>query len=154
MKIVAMLVGAAIVLVAVGSHAQRKTDPALDKLAVEFEAAFNARDASKIASMYTDDAVLMPPGEPMIKGRTNIEAHYRRAFRGTFSDMKVLPFESMTSGTLAFEAGVSTLVVPGPDGRSRTPAGKYVIVYKRVGSGWKIAYDVFSNDEPEPQPPK
>src|SRR5437016_1813562 len=95
--IVAALVGAAVVAIAAASYSQGKRDPALDKLAVEFQAAFNARDAAKIASMYTSDAVLMPPGEPMVKGRAEIEAHYRTGFGSPFSDMKVLPIESIAS---------------------------------------------------------
>jgi hypothetical protein len=26
-------------------------------------------------------------------------------------------------------------------------AGKYVVIYRRVGRAWKIAYDIFNNDE-------
>jgi ketosteroid isomerase-like protein len=42
-------------------HGQGKTDPTLNKLAAEFEAAFNAKDAAKIASFYAEDGVAMPP---------------------------------------------------------------------------------------------
>src|SRR5439155_21836549 len=141
-SIMAALVGAAIVAFAATSDSQGKRNPALDKLAVDFQAAFNARDAAKIASMYTSDAVLMPPNRPMVKGRADIEAYYRAGFTGDFSDVKILPFESIASGNLAFEAGASTIVLPGPDGRPRTPVEKYVIVYKRAGKDWKIAYDI------------
>jgi len=150
--IIAAFFGAAVIVVAIG-HSQGKRDPELDKLAVEFETAFNARDAVKAASMYTDDGILMPPDQPMVKGRSNIEAYYRQAFRGTFSDMKVLPFESVPSGSLAFEAGVSTMAVPRRDGTgSWIPADKYILVYKRVGRAWKIAYDIFNDDAVEPPP--
>jgi uncharacterized protein (TIGR02246 family) len=153
--IMATLAGAALVAIATAGSGQGKRDPALDKLAVEFEAAFNARDAAKAASMYSDDGILMPPDQPMIKGRADIEAYYRQAFKGTFSDMKVLPFESNASGTLAFEAGLSTIVVPRRDGGgSWSPVDKYVLVYKRVGQTWKIAYDIFNDDVAEPQPSK
>jgi uncharacterized protein (TIGR02246 family) len=153
--IIAALAGAAVFAIAAAVFSQGKRDPALDKLAVEFETAFNARDAARAASMYTDDGILMPPDQPMIKGRADIEAYYRQAFKGTFSDMKVLPFESIASGTQAFEAGVSTIVVPRRDGGgSWIPAGKYVLVYKRVGQTWKIAYDIFNDDVAEPPPSK
>jgi uncharacterized protein (TIGR02246 family) len=150
MRVVVAFIMSAAVVVAGRADAQSKREPVLDRLAVEFEAAFNARDASKIASMYADDAVLMPPDRPMIRGRGNIEAYYAQQFRGMFSDMRVLPFESVIAGPVAYEAGLSTLVVPGPDGRPRTPVGKYVIIYRRVGQAWKIVYDVFSDDEPDP----
>jgi uncharacterized protein (TIGR02246 family) len=155
MKVIIAALAGAVFAIAAAGYSQSRRDPALDKLAVEFEAAFNARDAAKTASMYTDDGILMPPDQPMVKGRADIEAYYRRAFRGTFSDMRVLPMESAASGTLAFEAGVSTMVVPHRDGSgSWIPVGKYVLVYKRVGQAWKIAYDIFNDDMAEPQPSK
>lgn len=51
-----------VVLVLAGTvSAQGKTDPTLNKLAAEFEAAYNAKDAAKVAAFYAEDAVAMPP---------------------------------------------------------------------------------------------
>src|SRR5437016_1251994 len=73
--IIAALAGAAVVAVAAAGYGQVKRDPTLDKLAVQFEAAFNARDAAKAAAMYANDAILMPPNRSMVRGRANIEAY-------------------------------------------------------------------------------
>jgi ketosteroid isomerase-like protein len=35
-------------------------------------AAFNAKDAAKVATFYTTDGVLMPPDESLVKGRAAI----------------------------------------------------------------------------------
>src|SRR5882762_9140433 len=46
----------------------------IQKLNDRFVAAFNKGDAAAIATMYTDDAVVLPPGSEMVKGKTAIEA--------------------------------------------------------------------------------
>lgn len=133
------------------------TNPALDKLAAEFAAAFNAKDAAKVASFYAEDATLMPPNAPMVKGRPNIEAFWRSAFEQGMSNLKLRPFDSAISGEQGYEAGTATMEMKpaGKDAgasaaansaRPTTDTSKYVVVYKRVGADWKIAYDIFNSD--------
>ena len=70
-----------VTLLAQFARTQARTDPALDKLAVEFEAAFKAKDAAKVASFYAEDAVMMPPNEPTLRG----ERQSRRTMRTSSS---------------------------------------------------------------------
>ena len=145
MKIVAALVGVTTLILVGLVHGQSKTDPALDKLTSEFAAAFNAKDAEKVASFYADDAVVMPPNEPLITGRTSIEARYEREFRLGLTSLQLRPMESALAGTHAFEVGTSAVSWDSPAGRLST-SGKYVVIYKRVGNAWKIAYDIYTSD--------
>jgi uncharacterized protein (TIGR02246 family) len=50
-------------------------DTATDVKAVyaAYSAAFNKRDAQAIAAFYTDDAILLPPSQVVIKGRADVE---------------------------------------------------------------------------------
>ena len=160
MRVVAFLrrigVGALVVAVLVVGgvgHGQRRTDPTLNRLASEFATAFSAKDAAKVASFYAEDAVLMSPDAPLVKGRGSIEAHYREEFRVAFSNVQLKPMESVVAGTYAFEAGTSAATRPG-DGASRVETGKYVVIYKRVGNTWKIAYDIYNGDDPPALPSK
>lgn len=124
---------------------QGKTDPTLNKLAAEFEAAFNAQDAKKLAALYAEDAVVMPANRPMVKGRAAIEADVQRDFKSGVTKLQLKPMESAITGDRAYEAGTSTVVVNG----QQLP-GKYVVIFKRVGNDWKIAYDSYSTDQPVP----
>lgn len=131
---------------------QSRTDPALTKLAQEFAAAFNAGDSAKVGSFYTDDATLMPPNEPAITGRQNIAAWFKGGIDEGFTDFRLTPTESSTAGAQAFEAGTYSLTMKsGTGGAPTTDKGKYVVVYKRIGAEWKLAYDIFNSDLP-PQP--
>jgi uncharacterized protein (TIGR02246 family) len=154
--------GVAIVVIATAAYAgvgqtQGKTDPALDKLAKEFMAAFNAKDAAKVASFYAEDAVVMPPNHALVKGRANIEAFFKQEFQQGVTNLQLRPMESAIAGAQAFEAGTSTVTIKGGgvggSGAAVTDNGKYLTTFKRVGADWKITYDIFNSDQPPPPPP-
>jgi uncharacterized protein (TIGR02246 family) len=129
--------------------AQGKTDPLLDKLNTEFMAAFNAKDAARLASFYTEDASLMPPNQPLVKGRPNIEAYWRGAFEQGVANLQLKPVESAISGAMGFEAGTATVTVKTPGGVIKDTS-KYVVVFRRTDTGWKMAYDIYNSDAPPP----
>jgi ketosteroid isomerase-like protein len=136
-------VGILFVLAALPAFGQAKTVPRLNELATAFAARFNQKDAAGITAFYTDDAVLMPPDLPAVKGRANIEEYYRKGFAQSSGTLQLKPTESSVSGSLGFETGVSSMTIGNPP---KTSTGKYVVVYRRVGNDWKIAYDIFNND--------
>jgi len=135
---------------ALNISAQAKTDPALDKLSKAYMSAFNARDAAKVAALYKEDAVLMPPNQAMVKGRANIQSFWAAALKEGAASLQLRPMESSIGGTQAFEAGTYTLATKGAGGAAATENGKYVIVLHRVGADWQIAYDIYNSDQPPP----
>jgi uncharacterized protein (TIGR02246 family) len=137
---------AAVLVVTAMVQGQGRTDPMLNTLASQWAATYNAKDAAKLAGFYTEDAVYMPPNQPMAKGRAAIEAHFKQEFQQGFTNLKLTPVESAISGLQAYEAGTATITAPG----GRTENGKYVVVFKQVGGAWKIAYDVNNTDQPAP----
>ncbi len=151
MKSVAVFLGVTLIAVAAARGGQQTTDPALDKLAGAFADAFNAKDAARVAAFYAEDAIVMPPKQPMVRGRRDIESYYARGFEQDISSFRLLPMESATSGAHAFEAGTSSLTTRrnassrgGPD--PNVTGGKYVVIYKRIKGEWKITYDIFNDD--------
>jgi uncharacterized protein (TIGR02246 family) len=147
-------VAAALLLATVSVSTQGKTDPTLNKMAADFSAAATAGNAAKVASLYTTDAVFMPPNQAAVKGRTNIEAWFQKEMAGGAATLKLSPFESRISGDLAFEAGTYTLAIKPKTGQPMTDTGKYIVVLKKEGPDWKISHDVFNSDLPPPPPAK
>jgi len=145
MRMVAVIVAGVLVATPGFIHAQSKTDPVLDKVESDFVAAYNAHDAAKVASFYADDAALMGPNAPMVKGRSSIEKYYQEQFGRGAVHLRIKPLESLVRGDRAFEAGTATATL-GPF----SDEGKYLLIYKRVGREWKIAYDIFNSDQQEP----
>lgn len=130
-----------------------KTEPALSKIAADFGAALTAGDAAKVAMFYTADAMFMPPNEPAIKGRSNIQAWMQKQIDAGAS-LKLQSTESRISGDLAFEAGTYTFSMKPKTGEPVSDSGKYVVVLRREGSDWKISHDIFNSDMPPPPPAK
>ena len=150
MRKLSIAAAVATVLVVGGiAQGQSKTDPIFNKLAVEWAAAYNAKDAAKLAGFYAEDAVYMPPNQPMVKGRANIEAMFKKELQEGFTNLRLMPIESAIAGSQGFEAGTATLTAPG----GRNENGKYLVVFKRVGSDWKIAFDINNTDQ-APAPTK
>ena len=110
-----------------------------------WEQCANAKDASGIAALYTESATLLPPGMPPIKGRQNIEGFWRAFFDAGASDAKLKSTEIAGSGTLVYEIGEYSAMMPQPTGGTAPGTGKYLVVYERQPDGkLKMAADMFS----------
>jgi uncharacterized protein (TIGR02246 family) len=115
--------------------------------------AATAGDAAAMAALYTADAVLLPPGEPPVRGGVE---RYFAGMTSAFSG----PFELSTStvegrGDLAYASGeYKATLTPKKSGAKPMPTetGKYLEVMKRQPDGsWKMAYDMWSpNSAPKP----
>jgi ketosteroid isomerase-like protein len=130
---------------------QGKTNPTLDKVTSELVAAFNAEDPAGAARLYAEDAILMPANMPMVSGRTAIENHFKKEFAATDMTLQLKPIESTIDGSHGFGIGTSTFTPKrgapqAATGAGTVETGKYVLVFKRVGTEWKIAYDIFNGD--------
>jgi uncharacterized protein (TIGR02246 family) len=124
------------------------TDPAIAKRSNEMTTAFNARDAAKVGALYAEDAVLMPPNMPLIKGRAGIEAWFKGGFDQGFSNLRLAPFRSEVSGDLAYVAGTYTISAKPPAGAAVEDRGKYIEIWKRSGGQWRMVSDIFNSDLP------
>src|SRR5258705_3557146 len=72
------LVLPAVVGVLAGSHgvlAQGKAT--IQKLNDQLEQAYNSGNSGSVAAMYTEDAILLPPGHPVVRGRQAIAAYMK-----------------------------------------------------------------------------
>src|SRR6266568_3790856 len=120
---------------------------AIQKAIAEFESAANAKSASKLASFYTDDATLLPPGSPLINGKSNIQRFWQTFLDAGAGDPKLRTVSVESSGELAYEIGTFDAIMPKPEGGSGRSSGKYLVVWKRQGDGSiKMVADMFSPD--------
>jgi uncharacterized protein (TIGR02246 family) len=102
----------------------------------DFAAALNAKDAKMAASLYTEDAVLIPPGEALVRGRANIEAYWKAAIEdGGVRDVSVETIEAQSSGALGYEIGTYALTANGPNGEAVKDKGRYIELLKRAPDG-------------------
>jgi ketosteroid isomerase-like protein len=130
-------------------------DPSVVEGADIYLKAVLAGDVKSVSSMFAENALLMPPNEPLIRGRAAIEQFYRgwlsspaRPTKFTFSHL-----ESPVLGDMAYDVGTYSLSFsPGP-GQNVTESGKYTVVLKRSGDRWQIVHLIVSSDLPPRTPP-
>lgn len=124
-------------------------DTAIRQVADAYRAAMLAGDAAAAAGLYRDDAVEMPPGVPPIQGRAAIEQYFREMFGSCrFTAFTLSHSELRASGDVAFAAGTSRATVTPNGGPPVEDPGKYLVVLKRTGGAWKVAYSIHNSDVP------
>jgi uncharacterized protein (TIGR02246 family) len=128
--------------------AQDQAQQAIEDRVRAFVTAFNAKDAAAIASLYTEDATLFPPGAMPITGRSAIRKFWQEGIDSGLSNITLKPTEIASSGDLAYEVGVFVASIPGKDGKRMTLAGKYIVLWKRERDGtWRLHRDIW-NESP------
>ncbi|HET6942286.1 MAG TPA: DUF4440 domain-containing protein [Sphingomicrobium sp.] len=108
-----------------------------------------AKDAAGIAALYAEDGAVMPPNAPIGKGRAAIQRTWASmmqtpGFALTFAPEQIVV---SASGDMALDRGTYSLTIA-PDGTTQTDTGKYVVVWRKIGSEWKAAADIFNSDLP------
>jgi uncharacterized protein (TIGR02246 family) len=134
------------------ARSQGGTAPAaIVEVADAYVKASLAGDAKGIAALYTDDAVEMPPNQPMVKGRAAILAYYEKQFSG---GMKMATFtlthlESQATGASGHDVGTyqQSMSQPGATTPS-TDSGKYIVLLRQTGGAWKVSYAIYNSDNP------
>lgn len=112
-----------------------------------WEKSANAKDASGIAALYAENATLLPPGQPAIKGRQNILAFWQGFFDAGASDAKLKSSEIVGSDAFVYEIGEYSAMMPQPTGGTAPGTGKYLVVYERQSDGkLKMVADMFSSN--------
>ncbi|MCC6426613.1 MAG: DUF4440 domain-containing protein [Phycisphaerales bacterium] len=137
-----------------GSAGSAKADPeaaarTLMRLDDEWSAAAATRDAEKVASFYSADAIAYPPNEPVAIGREaakRVWAAYLAdpsfAISWKSNDARV-----SSCGGLGYTSGAYTASYNGADGKKVIEIGKFLCVWeKQPDGGWKAIRDMWNTD--------
>ncbi|HEX9709306.1 MAG TPA: nuclear transport factor 2 family protein [Candidatus Thermoplasmatota archaeon] len=106
--------------------------PALERVLRDYEVAWRAQDADALAALFHPDGFVMSPGQPPVRGREAIGAHYQG--RGGPLALRALDY--------AAEADVGWII----GGYARAPGepdvGKFSLTLRRVDGRWLIVTDM------------
>jgi ketosteroid isomerase-like protein len=117
----------------------------IDETLVKFVAALNAGDGATVASFYSEDAALFPPGGERIDGRSAIQTFWQGAIDSGMKIDDLHAIEVDSRGDIAGEVGVFILSVPGDSGPVKVP-GKYIVIWKRSGHTWQLHRDIWNTN--------
>jgi hypothetical protein len=119
--------------------------PDLDRVLRDYERAWRAGDARAIASLFTEDGVLLQNYRPPIRGRAAIQAVYEGE-RGSPLRLRALAYAG--GDTVGYIVGGYRY------GDAPHDIGKFTITLQRaLGKPWLISSDMDSmNTPPKPRP--
>jgi ketosteroid isomerase-like protein len=122
----------------------------LDQRQQAFRAALEARDAERMAALFSENAVLHVANMPPIEGRRAIHRFYQRVFGFLAASNAVIEHTRVAdSGDLAYSIGSVRNTFEGADGPV-SYAGKYLLIWSRSGHDWTIDVYSISSNQPDP----
>jgi uncharacterized protein (TIGR02246 family) len=113
---------------------------------------FGARDLEKIASHYAEDAVVMTPGAPAMKGKDTIHKGLQEMLADPAMTLQFHAnrIEVSKSGDLGYSQGAYTMKMTDPQTHKVVDDhGSYVTTYRKQADGsWKVADDIATSEVP------
>lgn len=113
---------------------------AIEKLIFAYQNALNASDANKVASLYTNNGVLIANAAPTAEGAAQVKGTYQYVFDNYTYALKFSIIEVVVNGNTAFARStskgsflikVSNQTVPDEN--------RELFVFEKVNGEWKIA---------------
>jgi uncharacterized protein (TIGR02246 family) len=107
----------------------------------QFEQKFASGDARGIASLYTMDGSVLPPGAPTQQGTEAIAAFWKMAMDMGIKAAQLETVQLEAEGDTAIEIGRYTL--SGASGK-HIDEGKYLVVWKKQSGQWRLHKDIWN----------
>ena len=139
---------------------QRGFDPATEQAkllhrdAEWADLASAGKDVEKIVSYWSDDAVLIFPGQPVLEGKAAIRAYVAASFNTPGFKIHWVSQKPIFSpdGKLAYMRGTDDLTLPGPNGGPMTLRLRGISIWRLdPDKQWRCVVDI-SNEAPPATP--
>lgn len=129
------------VLTSAGAEVDSKVRSELEQADRRFCEAIGAGDIEGAArNVYTSDAVILPPGAPMISGRDAIIDFWMQAARDlALEQVELSTVELRQAGEYVHQIGRALLTVGG-----QQVEGKYTLLWKQEDGRWKWHVDCWN----------
>lgn len=113
-----------------------------DRNNAAFMDAFRRGDSAGLAAVYTEDAEILPPNAPVLRGRAAIQAYWQGALDQGVSEAVLETVEFDELGDSAWEVGKGVLKTK--DGELIDEL-KYTVIWKREHGTWKWQRDIWNS---------
>ncbi len=118
------------------------------------DAAAAGKDVEKIVSYWSDDALVIEPGQPVYEGKAAIRAYVAASLQIPGFKIHWVSERPVFSpdGRMAYMRGVDEMTVPGANGALVTLQMRGVTIWRRTADGeWLCVADI--GNEPPPASP-
>ena len=112
------------------------------------------KDVEKVVSYWTEDAVLIFPGQPVLEGKAAIRAYVTASFNTPGFKIHWVSQKPLFSpdGKFAYMRGTDDLTLPGPNGGPMTLHLRGISVWRLdPDKQWRCVLDI-SNEAPSTTP--
>src|SRR5262245_1075663 len=76
---------------------------AVNAINAEFSKAYNRGDAAAVSAIYVEDAALLAPDQPTVRGKRAIEDSFREGIKEIGGKMRIEPVEIRAAGDVAYQ---------------------------------------------------
>lgn len=118
-------------------------------------AASEGRDVDRIVSFWSDDAIVLPPGEPAVSGKPAIRDFVARKLQepGYRVSWEPIQISLSTDASMAYMFEKRQTIVNDSSGVSRTTPGKGLSVWRKDADGaWRCVATAWNVDPTPPAP--
>lgn len=136
---------AVVVLIAAGCEPQVQAPETFPQAAADgWLAAFNSGDTDGLALMYSDDAEVLPPDQPIVSGHAAIQDFWKSYSPGQVR-IEVSGVDTRKLGEYWFREGTYSAMLP-EEGEPRI--GKFMELWVKSGGAWLLYRHMWSPNAP------
>jgi uncharacterized protein (TIGR02246 family) len=121
--------------------------PHIESANAQFVSAFQHRDATGIANLYTAGAQLLPAHSDFVHGTAAIRTFWQSVIDMGLKGASLETTELEAHGDTAIEVGRYRLLAAGD---AVADQGKYIVVWKHDNGKWKLHRDIWTTSQPPP----
>ena len=121
----------------------------IDKQNKKYMEFYNNGDASGVADLHMDDALVMPPNINMVKGKESIKKAISNEISAGATDLVFTTLDMYGNEEYVTEVGRFLLNVKDEGEIVMTDSGKYIVLWEQVSkNNWLMKADIWNSDLP------
>ena len=121
----------------------------IDKQNKKYMEFYNNGDASGVADLHMDDALVMPPNIDMVKGKESIKKAISDEISAGATNLVFTTLDMYGNEEYVTEVGRFSLNVKDEGEIVMTDSGKYIVLWEQVSkNNWLMKADIWNSDLP------
>ena len=117
---------------------------AIEAANAEFMKRLADGNVAAVAALYTDDGMLLPPGNESVTGTDAIATYWQAALSAGPSVFMLDTLEVEKHDDTAIEIGAFRIT--GKEG-VLLDTGKYIVIWKNIDGNWKLHRDIWNSNK-------